>query len=53
MVSYCDRAVSVNFLTCVRSRGHIFSQILMKLGQNVSLNKISDDFEIGSYGVKN
>ena len=68
MVSYCDRAVSVirrpscgvrrqssvvNFLPCVRSRGHIFSPILMKLGQNVCLNKISDEFEIGSCGAKN
>ena len=61
MVSYCDLAVSVvrrassvvNFLPCVRSRGHIFSPILMKLSQNVCLNKISDEFEIGSCGVKN
>ena len=61
MVSYCDRAVSVvqcassvvNFLPCVRARGHIFNPILMKLGQNVCLNKISDEFEIGSCGVKN
>ena len=37
-VSYCDHAVSVvNFLPCVCSRGHIFSAILMKLGQNVCL----------------
>ena len=61
MVSCCDRAVSVarpassvvNFLPCVRSRGHVFSPILMKLGQNVCLNKISEEFEIGSCGVKN
>ena len=55
MVSYCDRAVFVvrcNFLPCVRSRGHIFSPIFMKLGQNVCLNKISDEFEIGSWGQK-
>ena len=60
LVSYCDRAVSfvrcassvVNFLPCVRSRGHIFSPILMKLGLNVCLNKISDELEIGSCGVK-
>ena len=38
---------------CVCPRGHIFSPILMKLGQNVCLDKISDDFEIGSCGVKN
>ena len=37
---------------CVRSRGHIFSPILMKLGQNVCLDEISDDFEIGSCGSK-
>ena len=37
---------------CVRSRGHIFSLILMKLGQNVWLDEISDEFEIGSCGVK-
>ena len=38
---------------CVRSRGHIFSPILMKLGQNVCFDKISDEFEIGLCGVKN
>ena len=38
---------------CVRSRGHIFSPILMKLGQNVCLDKILDEFEIRSCGVKN
>ena len=32
---------------CVRSRGHIFSPILMKLGQSVCLDKISDEFELG------
>ena len=35
--SYCDSAVSFNFLACVRSRGHIFSPIIMKLGQKVCL----------------
>ena len=39
-------------IPCVHSRGHIFSPILMKLGQNVCLNKISDELEIGSCGVK-
>ena len=54
MLSYFDSAVSVvNFLPCARSRGHIFSPILMKLGQNVCLIKISDEFEIESCGVKN
>ena len=43
----------VNFLPCVRSRGHVFSPIIMKLGQNVCLVKISDEFENGSCQVKN
>ena len=38
---------------CVRSRGHIFSPILMKPSQNVCLDEISDESEIGSCGVKN
>ena len=38
---------------CVRSRGHIFSWILMKVGQDVCLDDISDEFENGSHGVKN
>ena len=29
---------------CVCSRGHIFSPIIMKLGKNVCLNEISDEF---------
>ena len=57
-VSYCDSALSVVrraviFLPCVHSRGHIFSLIIMKLGQNVGLNIISNDFENGSCWVKN
>ena len=36
----------------VHSRGHIFSPIIMKLGQNVCLDKISDRFESGSCWVK-
>ena len=49
-VSYCDSAVFiVNFLPCARCRGYcIFS--LMKFGQNVCLDEISDEFENGSYG---
>ena len=48
-VSYCDSAVSVVYrahqlLARVRSRGHIFTPIIMKLGQNVSLDKILDEF---------
>ena len=38
---------------CVRFRGHILSQILMKVGQDVCLDDISDEFENGSRGVKN
>ena len=33
---------------CVCSRGHIFSPIIMKLGQNVFLDKILDEYENGS-----
>ena len=59
-VSYCDGAVSVvhhplcvvNFLACLRSRGHIFSQIIMKCGQNFCLEEISDEFENGSCWAK-
>ena len=43
----------VNFLPNVRSRGHIFSPLIMKLGQNVCLDEISYEFEIGSCWVKN
>ena len=43
----------VNFLPCVRSRGHSFGRILMKVGQDVCLDEISDEFENGSCGVKN
>ena len=57
-VSYCDRAVSVvwraasvvNFLPCECSRGHIFNLTLIKLGQNVCYDEISDEIEIGSCG---
>ena len=38
---------------CVRSRGYIFSLTIIKLGQNVCLNKISEGFENGSCQVKN
>ena len=37
----------------VRSRGHIFSWILMEVGQDVCLDDISDKIENGSCGVKN
>ena len=38
---------------CVPSRGHIFSPRIMKLGQNVCVDEISDKFENGSCWVKN
>ena len=37
----------------VRSRGHIFCLIIMKLGQNVCVDEIVDKFENGSCRVKN
>ena len=37
---------------CVRSEGNIFSPIVMKLGQNVCLDKFSDENENGLCGVK-
>ena len=37
---------------CMCSRGYIFSQMTMKLGQNVCLDEIFDDFENGSCRVK-
>ena len=38
---------------CVRSRGHIFSLIIMKLNKKVCLDEILDEFENGSRLVKN
>ena len=32
---------------CVHCRGHIFSQVLMKIGQNLFLADFSEEFEIG------
>ena len=37
---------------CVCSRDHIFSPFIMKLGQNVCLDVISNKFEKGSCLVK-
>ena len=37
---------------CVCSRGHIFSLHIMKLGQNVFIDKILVVFENGSFWVK-
>ena len=49
-----------NFLgePCLQKRcecftGHIFDSILMKLGQNLCLDEVSQEFENGSCGVKN
>ena len=36
---------------CARSRGHIFSPIIMKLYQNVCLDEMSDMLENGSCWV--
>ena len=38
---------------CVHSRGHIFSPTFMKLGQNVCLVKMLDEFENWLCQVKN
>ena len=37
---------------CVRSRGYIFIPIIMKLCQNVCIDKISEEFENGICRVK-
>ena len=37
---------------CVHSRGHIFSLIIMKHGQNVCLDELSDESENGSCRLK-
>ena len=53
-MSYCYSAVSVGTsLPCAHSSGHIFSPIIMKLGQNLCLDEVSDKFENGSCHVKN
>ena len=39
--------------TCVPCSGHIFGSMLIKLGKDVCLNKISDVFENGSCGLQN
>ena len=38
---------------CVHCRGHIFSLIIMKLGHNVCLDEILDEFENRSCQVIN
>ena len=37
---------------CVYSRGHIFCQKIMKLGQNVCLDEVLDLYENGSRWIK-
>ena len=59
MVSYCDRAVSgvrrpsSTFYLVYALEATVFLRILMKVGQDVCLDEISDEFENGSCGVKN
>ena len=38
---------------CLHNSGHTFDPIFMKLGQNVCLGELWDEFETGSRGVKN
>ena len=54
-VSFCGHPISVvlhQYLPCGHTRGHNFCSIDLKFGQNVCLDKISDEFEFGSLGVK-
>ena len=37
---------------CLCSRGHIFSQIIMKLDQNFFRDEISDEYKMGHAGSK-
>ena len=39
--------------SCVPFRGHILSQIIMKLGQNFCLDETSHEYEKGSCLIKN
>ena len=38
---------------CVRSRGHIFSRILLNFGQIVCFGDFLDEWENGSYRIQN
>ena len=55
-VSYCDSVVFVVhhqfFALCMLQRPH-FCPNIMKLGQNVCLDKISDELKNGSCPVEN
>ena len=42
--SKCRSQAQILEKPCVCSRGHIFSPIIMTLGQNVLLDKILDEF---------
>ena len=53
VVQSLSRVVCHQHLPCGHSRSHISSSIDMKFGQNVCLDKISDEFEFGSPGVIN
>ena len=57
-VSYCDSAVSVvrgslSTFCLVHTLQATFSVMVMKLGQNVCFDEISDESKNGSCGVKN
>ena len=55
-LSFCGHPVSVvcrQHLPCGHSRGHIFCSMVKKFGQNVCLDKISNNFIFGSPGIKN
>ena len=47
-----NRSPGQSLKSYVRARGHIFSPVLMKLVQNVCLNKTLDVFENGSCRIK-
>ena len=63
-VRYCDHAVSIvrcvssvvlsvdNCLLCVHPRGHIFSPVFMKLGQNVCPMTFRTSLKFGHVGLK-
>ena len=57
MIVLCPASVvrrpSSTFYLVYALRGHSFGRILMKVGQDVCLDEISDEFENGSCGVKN
>ena len=54
MISWTSLKIShVKSETRSNFRGHIFSLVLLKEGQNVSLDDISNEFENGSCWVKN